>query len=214
MGHQKRQKVPKNWPIHRKGTAYVISSNSKGIPLLIVLRDMLGLVQNRKEAKKVLHERQVLLNNKPVLDEKNGVALFDVISNLPAKKYYRLVLTERGKFATEEIKETEANHKVAKVVNKKTLKGKKTQINLGDGKNFLSDIKCNTNDSVLINLKNKKLEKCIGLKEKARVLVFEGKHAGEKGTIEEITLEKRTIKILNDKKEHVNVLIKQMLVTE
>jgi len=41
--HLKRQQAPKNWPIFRKGTKYVVRpkfDTQKGIPLLIVLRDL------------------------------------------------------------------------------------------------------------------------------------------------------------------------------
>ena len=39
---------------------------------------------------------------------------------------------------------------------------------------------------LLLILKNRKIEKCLPLKEKANVIVFEGKHAGEKGSIEKL----------------------------
>jgi len=41
--HLKRQKIPKNWPVKRKGTKYVVRPNfgtDNSIPLLIVLRDI------------------------------------------------------------------------------------------------------------------------------------------------------------------------------
>ena len=82
--HLKRQKVPKNWPIPRKGTAYVVRPNFEGIPILVILRDMLKVVQNRKEAKKAIHQKQILMNNKPVTDEKNSMLLFDTISIVPS----------------------------------------------------------------------------------------------------------------------------------
>ena len=59
--HLKRQEAPKNWPVFRKGTKYVVRSEfdiQKGIPILIILRDMLKIAQNRKEAKRIIHLRQ------------------------------------------------------------------------------------------------------------------------------------------------------------
>ena len=56
--HLKRQKIPKNWPIKRKGTKYLVRPNSnltKGIPILIILRDMLKVAQNRREVKRIIH---------------------------------------------------------------------------------------------------------------------------------------------------------------
>ena len=214
--HLKRQKVPKSWPIPRKGSVYVVRPKfnlEKGLPILIILRDILKVTQNRREVKKVLHKKQILLNNNPVKNEKNNVLLFDVIKILPFKKSYRIELSENGKFKVNEISENEADKKIAKIINKKILKDRKTQLNLSDGRNFISDIKCKTNDSLLINLKNRKIEKHIPLKEKSNVIVFEGKHAGKKGRINKIDQDKKMVELDVDEKSF-NVLIKQLMVVE
>jgi small subunit ribosomal protein S4e len=214
MGHLKRQKAPRNWPIERKGTTFVVKPSSNhegGLPLLIVLRDVLKAVQNRKEVKRAIHNKLILLNNRLVREDKTTVLLFDTIHLIPSKKSYRLELSENGKFKVSEIKETEINNKIAKIVDKKILKGKKVQINLGDGKNFLSDIKCTVGDSALINFKDKKIEKCLPLQEKANAVVFEGKHSGQKGTIDKLIPERKMAKLSIEGKE-VNVLIKQLMV--
>lgn len=216
MSHLKRQKVPKKWPIERKGSVYVVKPSfglNAGVPVLIALRNMTGLAHNRKEAKQAIHTRQILLNEKPVKDEKNNIQLFDTLSIIPLKKYYRLELSDKGKFYLEEIKESGANRKIAKIIGKKVLKGKKTQLNLSDGRNFFSDMKCNVNDSVSINLKEGKIEKCIPLKEKAKMVIFAGKHLGDKGEIISINAEEKTAKINSDGKEK-NILIKQLMVVE
>jgi small subunit ribosomal protein S4e len=216
MSHLKTHAVPKSWPVERKGTAFVVKPNrefSNALPLLIMLRDLLKVAQNRKEVKKMIHEKNILLNGKTVNDEKEGVLLFDIITLVPSNKNYKLIVLKNEKFNVEEVKENEANTKVAKIINKKTLKGKKTQLNLSDGRNFLSEIKCRVNDSVLINLKNKKIEKCLPLAENSEVIVFAGKHSGEKGKIEKINLERKIAEI-NTGKEKINVLIKQFIVTK
>jgi small subunit ribosomal protein S4e len=216
MSYLKRQTIPKNWPIKRKGSTYVVMPNfsiNKGIPILIILRDILKLAQNRKEVKKAILSKHILLNNKTIIDEKNNALLFDIITIIPLKKYYRIELSEKGKIQVEEIKKDEADTKITKVVNKKTLKGKKTQLNLSDGRNFISDFKCNINDSVLINLKERKIEKCIPFKEKAKIIVFAGKHSGEKGIVSKIKSENKIIEVdISGKK--VNILIKQLIVVE
>jgi small subunit ribosomal protein S4e len=208
--------VPKNWPIRRKGTAYVVSPNfskNNGIPVLVILRDILKVAYNRKEVKRAINNKLILVNQKEVRDEKNSMVLFDTISLVPSKKHYRMELSEKGKFQLDEIKESETGKKIAKVVDKKVLKGKKIQLNLSDGRNILSDEKCNMNDSVVIDLKNKKLEKCLPLKEKANVIVFEGKHAGEKGVIKKVDKERKMVSV-EEKEGSIKVLIKQVIVTE
>ena len=215
MTYLKRQKVSKKWPIPRKGTKYVVRAENlkNGIPILVVLRDILEIAQNRREIKKAVNLRHILINTKPVIDERKSVSLFDTITIVPSKKNYRVELAKTGKFKIEEIKENEAGKKISKITDKKILKGKKTQLNLIDGKNFLSDIKCKVNDSVLINFKDKKVEKCLSLKENANAIVFDGKHAGKSGIIKAIKVEKKMAEIEIDKKP-VNVLIKQFMVVE
>jgi small subunit ribosomal protein S4e len=216
MSHLSRQEKPKKWPIEKKGTTYLVTPNSNiddGMSLLTILRDVLKIADNRKEVKAMIHERQVLVNEKPAIDEKNSVLFFDTLRIIPLKKNYRLGLTENGKFNLEEISEKDAEKKVTKIVNKKILKGKKTQLNFFDGRNILSDEKCNMNDSVVVKLKENKIEKCLPLKEKAKVIVFAGKHSGKTGVIENLNLEEKTAKVKTTEKE-INILIKQLMVIE
>ena len=215
--HLKRQKAPKTWGVPRKGTAYVVRPQSdlrKGIPLLIVLRDIMKLVKNKKELKKVLHSKKILLNGKEIRNEKNSILLFDVITIVPSSENYKLILSDKGKFSVEKITEKEAEQKVSKIVNKKILKGKKIQLNLSDGRNVLSNLKCRTNDSVIIDFKENKIKKCLELKEKARALVVGGKHIGKKGTISKIDTDKKIIELETEDKNKINVLIKHLVVVE
>ncbi|MEK6840620.1 MAG: 30S ribosomal protein S4e [Nanoarchaeota archaeon] len=215
--HLKRQEVPKRWPVYRKGTKYVVRPDmnlESGVPLIIILRDMLKIVRNRKEARGAIFMKHILVNSRVPKDEKNPVLLFDTISLLPLQKNYRLDLSEGGKFILSEISAEDANKKPVKVVNKKVLRGKKVQINLQDGNNFLSDIKCNTNDSVLIDFKKKKIEKCLPLKESSRAMVFAGKHSGKRGEIKKIDSQKKIVELETHGKEKINVLLKQIMVIE
>lgn len=220
--HLKRQQSPKNWPIERKGTAYLVRSNysiEKGVTILIALRDMLSFAKDRREVKKALNSRQILLNHRNVFDDRDNIQLFDILTILPPKnsnlheKNYKMIIGKNKKFELKEIHGQEAEHKISKVINKTTLKEKKVQINLSDGKNFISDMKCKTNDSVLINLKGKRIEKCIPLKKDSMAIVISGKHAGEEGKIKEID-EKKGIARFESNNEIINILIKQIMVLE
>jgi small subunit ribosomal protein S4e len=216
MSHLVRQEIPRKWPIERKGTPYIVRPQfnlSEGMPLLIILREIMGLAKTRREVKNIIHSNHIFLNEKIANDEKNNVLLFDTLKITSLKKAYRLSLTEKGKFCLEEIKETEADKKISKIINKKILKGKKIQLNLSDGRNFLSNVKVNTNDSVLINLKENKVEKVIPLKQNSQVIVFSGKHVGKKGKILEINEERKMAKI-NSNNEELNILLNQLMVIE
>lgn len=212
--HLKRQKIPKNWPAYRKGTKYVAKPSSdtyRGVSILMILRDMLKIVNNRKEAKRTLYLKKIFLNERPVMDEKQSALLFDVVKIDPSDKFYRIDLSDKGKIILTEIPKGESSRKISKITNKTILKGKKTQINLGDGRNFISDISCKTNDSVIINFKDKKIEKCIPLKSDSEVIVFSGKHSGKKGFVKNIHKEKKMAEITSNG-ETINVLIKQLMV--
>jgi small subunit ribosomal protein S4e len=180
---------------------------------------MLKLAKDRREVKKALNFKQILLNHRVVFSDKDNALLFDIITIIPPKesnlpeKNYKIIIGKNKKFELKEINKQESEHKISKVINKTTLKGKKTQINLSDGRNFISNLKCKTNDSVLINLKNKKIEKCIPLKKDSKAIVFAGKHAGEEGIIKEIDEDKNMVKLESDH-EMINILIKQIMVLE
>jgi len=211
MNHLKRKNMPLSWGIPKKGTPFIIKSDLKGIPILVVIRDILKLVKTRTELKKAIHKKEILLCNKEVRDEKKVVRLLDTLTIIPSRKNYRMILSNNGKFKFEEINEQEKDTKISKIINKKILKGKKTQLNLIDGRNFLSEIKCNVNDSLLINLRTNKIEKCIPLKENAKVLIIGGKHAGEEKIIKGIDNKLKMIET-EDSGKKLKILIDQVMV--
>lgn len=211
MSHLKRKNVPLSWGIPKKGTPFILKSDSKGMPVLVALRDVLKLVKTRTELKKAIHKKEILLCNKEVKDEKKVIKLLDILTIVPSKKNYRMILSKGGKFKFEEINEQERDTKISKIINKKILKGKKTQLNLIDGRNFLSEMKCHVNDSLLINLKTNKIEKCLPLKENAKVLIIGGKHAGEEKIIKEIDNKLKMIET-EDLGHKLKILIDQVMV--
>ncbi|NMB66844.1 hypothetical protein GYA25_02190 [Candidatus Woesearchaeota archaeon] len=216
MSHLTRQEIPKEWPLPRKGGVYIIRPNnnlSKGIPVLIILRDILKLGNNRREIKKIIHDKKVLLNDKFVKDEKENVLLFDVLKFPLIKKNYRLSISEQGKFLLEEINEKESEKKISKIIGKKILKNKKIQVNLSDGTNFLFNEKFKINDSVVIDLKNRKIEKVLPLKEGTKIKVYSGKHIGKTGKIISLDEKMKMAKISSNNQD-INVLIKQIMVIE
>ncbi|MEA3414295.1 MAG: hypothetical protein U9Q99_02105 [Nanoarchaeota archaeon] len=211
--HQKRHMVSKEWPIPRKGTKFVARARSGGIPLVILLRDVLKIARNKREVKKAIHKKDLKVNEKLVIDERRSLKLFDILTIVPAKKSYKLILTEKGKFDLQEIKEKESTKKLSKVIGKRILKGKIVQLNLYDGRNYLCDLKCKLNDTAILDLSKNKIEKCLELKEKAKALVIGGKHAGKQGIITKL-IEDRKMVGLKTEEKLFNVLIKQLMIIE
>ena len=106
MRHMKRQTMPKSWPVPRKGNKYVVRpnfGNDKGLPILIMLRDILGVAKTRKEVKKALHEKNILINGKAVSNEKNVAVLFDIVT----------IKTLTGRLVTGRLKEANPPYKVS-----------------------------------------------------------------------------------------------------
>jgi small subunit ribosomal protein S4e len=211
MSHLKRKSIPKEWPLPRKGLTFVAKNISKGIPVVVVLRDILKIARTRKEVKKAIHMKHILISKKVENDEKKAMELFDTLTIVPSKKNYRLVLTENGKYTIEEISEKESKEKISKIIGKKIVKNKKTQLNLWDGRNYISDIECKVNDSVIIDLEKNKILKRLPLKEKSEILVIGGKHAGTKGIVQKIDLEEKMVEV-KTKNDKFNTLIKQIMV--
>jgi len=158
-----------------------------------------------------IHEKNLLICNKTVTNEKRSLELLDVLTIVPSKKNYRLELSPKGKYTLSEISGKEKDEKICKIIGKKKFKDDKIQINLEDGRNFFTKIKCSVNDSVIIDLVKNEVKKSINLEEKRGILVTGGKHAGEKGKIKKIIPELKMVEI--DAKEHsFRALIKQIMV--
>jgi len=186
--HLKRSKIPKMWPIPRKGTKFVVVAShakTKAIPILIILRDILKIANTRREAKYIISNKDVKVNNKIVKVDNFPVQIFDVVTLDKIKKNYRLEIVNK-KFGLVEISEKEAERKIVKIIGKKILKKGKIQMNLEDGQNFITEEKFRVGDSAVVNTKENKIEKILELKPGAKVEIMEGKHVGEKGIVEKI----------------------------
>jgi len=203
--HLKRIAMPKSWPIQRKANKFIIGirgphSKKLSLPLLVVLRDMLKLVRNAKEAKKVLQEGNVLVDNRIIKDMKFSIGLFDRIYIKKIDASFSMYLTKKGKLVVERIDKGRLYTKPSKIINKRVLKRNKMQINLWDGRNFLvSDKKFSTGDSIIIDLKNKKIKDCLKLCDGAYVLIMGGRHKGSSGKVTKVIEEKKEVEILVDK---------------
>jgi len=186
MAYLKRQNIGRFWPVPRKGTKYLavaMHNQKQSIPLVVVARDILHIVKNKKELQGIINKKQIQINHKEIRDTNYPVSLFDVVSLIGAKKYYKAMLSPKKKMIFNEVSEKEAETKVYKVISKKILGKEKTQLNLMQGKNIISDEKVDTGDSVVLNLKDNKILKTIPMEKGKNVFVIEGKHAGHKNII-------------------------------
>lgn len=187
MAHIKKSEMPKAWPVPRKGkkkrfVAIPSHATSKGISLLFLLRDVLKIVDTRKEARYMTLNGMVKVNNKVRNNENFPVQVFDTLNLEKAKLNYRLEIVNR-KFSLKEVDAKEAETKIVKIKGKKILGKDKIQMNLDDGQNFIVKEKFSIGDSALINTKQNKVTKILPLNKGAKIEVVSGKHAGDKGEL-------------------------------
>lgn len=189
--HQKRVTVPVSWPISRKTHAWVAKASpgphsaEQSIPLVTVVRDMLKLVDNAREVKRILYEGKVLIDGKAQKDYKLPVGIFDVVSIPLLNQQYRMMKDLRGMFYLSPIEAVDAK-KLARIENKTIITGKKLQLNLSDGSNKLAEGEFKVGDSLVLSIPDKKVEDRIEYKIGNLAMVVGGKHTGQTGKIKEI----------------------------
>ena len=186
--HIIRKTIPNFWPIARTGTKYMAvpsHSTNDAIPLIIVMRDILKLVKNMKEMKKIVHEKKILVNGRLVSEINYPLTLFDTIAIPSIKKYYLATLVGK-KMNFVDIKESEINTRICKIINKKIVPGKKIQINFDNGRNIISNDKVKTGDFAVIDLVNNKMKKIIALEKDTKIMIVKGKHIGKTGKVKEL----------------------------
>ncbi|MCK4652572.1 MAG: 30S ribosomal protein S4e [Methanosarcinales archaeon] len=189
--HQKRLSVPKSWNIPRKTNKFVVKSapgphsESKSIPLLVALRDMLKLANSSKEVKRILHDGSAMVDGNIVRDYRFPVGLFDVITIPKINTSYRVLLDRKQRIMLHEV--TDSGIKLYRIKNKTNVKGGATQLNLHDGSNIISDeFSYRTSDSVLVSIPERKVLQHLMYKPGNLALITGGAHSGELATIKEI----------------------------
>jgi small subunit ribosomal protein S4e len=191
MGHLKRLFAPRQWNIARKDKKYIIRpfpsghSRELSLPLLVVLRDLLGHVQSARELRHVLRQKDILVDGKKQTNERASLGLFDVL-NLDGKDFYRLMLGHAGKMELITIDKKESTIKICKIIGKRMTRGGKTQITLHDGRSLLTDKKVKCGDSVVLSLPDIKISDVLPFQKGAAVYLTKGKHAGSSGTLHDI----------------------------
>jgi len=196
--HQTRQEASTLLPIRRKGTKYVARplSHLNSVPVVIAVRDMLGLAKTASEVRKMIKSKLLKLNGRPVRDYRDSIRIFNIFE---AGNSYVLTLTEKRKFAFEKIKEKST--RLCKVANRRLASSDIFQLNMHDGTNVLTkDKNIKVNDSVYLDFDNN-IKKHIPLETGKEVFIFKGKYIGSKGKVKSIENQKAKIEINNNQAE-------------
>ncbi|ADQ66627.1 30S ribosomal protein S4e [Halogeometricum borinquense] len=196
--HQKRLSAPNSWPIERKEGTFTVKASAgphgeAGVPLLILLRDVLGYVDNKKEARYALNQDGVLVNGDAISDEQRPIGMFDILAFTEREEYFRVFPDEGGRLTLTPIDASAADSRLGKVVGKQSVKGGATQLTLHDGSNVRVEEdeepnQYSSKDSLVIDNETKEIVAHFPYEEGALVTAVDGSHAGEIGTVTEITV--------------------------
>jgi small subunit ribosomal protein S4e len=194
--HLKRLVAPESWRIPKKVQKFVMKTapgphNAGGLPVGVWLREHIGIAQNASEARKILHQRDVLVNGRPCRDPQIGLGVFDIVSIPKLGKHYRIQLDKLGNLISVEIPEESAKTRLCKIRNKTVIKGGKVQLNLAYGANILADNTYKAKDSIVVTLGTDGEDRFriidhFPFAEGNVAMIVGGKHSGKVGRIVEI----------------------------
>jgi len=191
--HQKRLSVPKSWPVERKTETFTVKADAgphgeEGVPLVVLLRDVLGYVDSKKEARYALNQGSVLVNGDAVSDEQRPIGMFDIVVFEERGEQYRVFPDEGGRLALTSIDADAADAKLGKITGKQQVTGGETQLALHDGQTLqLEDAsEYAAKDSVVVDFEDDEIVAHFPYEEGALVTAVRGSHAGEIGEIAEI----------------------------
>jgi small subunit ribosomal protein S4e len=191
--HQKRLAVPNSWPVGRKTSTFTVKADAgphgeEGVPLVIVLRDVLEYVDSLKEAQYALNEDAIEVNGDAISDPSRPIGMFDILSFVQRGEHYRVFPGQGGRLALTAIPEENAQSKLGKLVGKRQIAGGRTQLNLHDGGNLLVDDASDysVGDSLVVDNEDDSIVAHFPYEEGCLVTAVQGSHSGEIGRVTEI----------------------------
>lgn len=183
--HLKRIVAPKTWPILRKTTKFISRPKPNGqalsltLPVVVVMRDLLGLVETSAQARRILRTQEVKVNGNRVFDTDSAVGFMDLL-DIVGKKY-RILINQNNVLTVIPAKEDAI---IQKIAGKTSVKGK-TQVNCASGFNFLVEKDSyKVGDSIAIEAG--KVTAHYAMAVGASVLLTGGSHIGKVGVVESI----------------------------
>jgi len=196
----KRKPAPRFWPIHRKEFTWVVRPSAGPhslehcMPLAVILRDVLGFAQTRREARMIVSQGMIQVDDKVRRKDDFPVGMMDVVSMPEMDIHFRVLPFSKG-LMLHRITKEESAMKLCRIEKNRTVREGHASIQLHDGSNLLveaSDTDSSiedtykTLDTVKIALPEKQILEKVEMKTKVRALITGGKNIGKQGTIAEI----------------------------
>jgi small subunit ribosomal protein S4e len=191
----KRRAAPKTWTVPRKGTKWIKRpgpgphAQDQSVPLLLVLRDVLGLVESAREARILLRSGAARLDGQVAHDLDRGLGLMDTLSlGAPLNAHYRVVKDRHGRLVLITIPPAEANVKLGRVRFKHAAAKGRIEVTLHDGRNLLvaPESPYRVGDSLKLEVPSQKVVEHLPLAPGALAYVAGGSHVGELARVERV----------------------------
>ena len=195
----KRLTAPKSWPVPRKTTKWIAKPSpgphgvEESISIAVILRDILGLADTAKEVKRILGDRQVLVDGRVVTDYNFPVGLMDVLSIPKTNQYFRMMLDRNGKYRLVKVPEGKQGWKLCRIEGKSTVPGGKIQLNLHDGRNIIvGKDSYKAGDVLKLEVPSQKILESFKLAKGNTAVIIGGANVGGLEVIEEYIIKKTT----------------------
>jgi small subunit ribosomal protein S4e len=223
--HMKRYAMPSFWPMGKKVEKFVVTpvpgphAVRSGIPLLILIRDVLGFAETSREARMILGKGEVMIDKKPAREEKRPVGLMDVLEFPAIKKQFRVLAGKKG-LELHEIQAKESSRKLCRISGKTVNKGGKYQIILHDGRCIMvgKENRYKPGDSVLIEVPSQKILSHWQMKPGIPAMIVAGKNTGVSGKIKDVhtrdSMQEKSRVVLQTKGGEIETLKEYVLVGE
>src|SRR5438445_13362980 len=114
-------------------------AREKSLPLVLLLRDILGYAKTAHEAKRIIDSDHVRVDGVVRRDHRFPVGLMDVVQIEGANQFFRVLPKRGGGLQLTPITENDEKYKHSKVIGKSTIRQGGRQLSLHDRRNLLSD---------------------------------------------------------------------------
>ena len=197
--HMKRLAMPRSWPLPRKTSIWVTKAAPGAhalelcMPVVVVIRDILGYAKSTREVRHILHNNLVSIDGRVCKDSRRGVGFMDVLTL--GDENYRCIVDRKGILRYRQISKKEAETKVCRIIGKTTIKGGKTQLHLHDGRNILTDdaSEYNTGDSLVLALPSQEIKEHIRFSDGIKCYLTGGAHVGEFAEVSEYIVKRSSM---------------------
>lgn len=215
--HLKTLAAPKFWPVRQRVGVFTVKPSpgphpvERSIPLLILVRDVLGYAKTGREARKLIAEGHFKIDGRVRRNYKYPVGFMDVVEIVDTGEAYRLLPYPVRFFTLHPIPREEAGFKLGRIEDKSTVKGGHVQLHLHDGRNVLIRVSDPTNPveakeyrtlgTVKISIPQQELLGYAPLETDSLAIVVGGRNVGRVGRVVSIQRgigRKRSIVTLED----------------